>query len=51
MYQLKQDSLIAKLYSRDFMLLEKELPVKYKNLRNPQTKCFRLDYKHIGEIK
>ena len=51
MQQLKPDSVITKLYSRDFIKLERELHNRYKKYRLPQTEYFRLNVNHIKEIK
>jgi len=51
MRQLKPDNIIAKLYTRDFLKLEKELHNRYKKYRIPQTEYFRLDDNHLKEIK
>ena len=51
MQQLKPDSVVAKLYSRDFLKLERELHNRYKNYRIPQTEYFRLNVNHVNEIK
>ena len=51
MQQLKPDSVIAKLYSRDFIKLERELHNRYKKYRIPQTEYFRLNVDHVNEIK
>ena len=51
MQQLKPDSVITKLYSRDFIKLERELHNRYKKYRLPQTEYFRLSVTHIKEIK
>ena len=51
MRQLKPDNVIAKLYSRDFVKLEKELHNRYKKYRIPQTEYFRLKDSHLKEIK
>ncbi|MBW3042042.1 hypothetical protein DNJ73_05340 [Prochlorococcus marinus XMU1408] len=51
MRQLKPDYIVAKLYSDQFKKLEKEFHQRYKNVRIPQTEYFRLDQKHIREIK
>ena len=51
MRQLKPDSVILKLYSREFKELERELHKRYSNVRIPQTEYFRLDHKQIKEIK
>ena len=51
MRQLKPDNVIAKLYSNDFVKLERELHKRYKKFRIPQTEYFRLDDYHLKEIK
>ena len=51
MQQLKPDSVIVKLYSRDFIKLERELHNRYKKYRIPQTEYFRLNVDHVNEIK
>ena len=51
MRQLKPDDVVAKLYSRDFMNLERELHQRYKKFRIPQTEYFRLNKSHLKEIK
>tara|TARA_B100000214_G_scaffold63906_1_gene42113 strand:- start:658 stop:1200 length:543 start_codon:yes stop_codon:yes gene_type:complete len=51
MQQLKPDSVVAKLYSRDFLKLERELHNRYKQFRIPQTEYFRLNVYHVNEIK
>ena len=51
MRQLKPDSLIAKLYSKNYQQLERELHKRYKNVRIPQSEYFRLDHLQIKEIK
>ena len=51
MRQLKPDSIISKLYSKDFKKLEREFHKRYKNVRIPQTEYFRLDNKQIKDIK
>ena len=51
MRQLKPDSIVAKLYCSDFLLLEKEFHKRYKNFRIPQTEYFRLEKCHVNEIK
>ncbi len=51
MRQLKPDNVIAKLYSRNYLKLERELHDKYKEYRIPQTEYFRLQNKHLKEIK
>ena len=51
MRQLKPDNVIAKLYSNEFVKLEKELHKRYKKFRIPQTEYFRLDDYHLKEIK
>ena len=50
MRQLKPDNVIAKLYSNDFLKLERELHKRYKKFRIPQTEYFRLDDYHLKEI-
>ena len=49
--QLKPDYVIAKLYTSDYLILEKELHNRYKKFRIPQTEYFRLDDYHLIEIK
>ena len=51
MRQLKPDNVIAKLYSSDFIKLERELHIRYKKFRIPQTEYFRLEKFHLKEIK
>ena len=51
MCQLKPDNVVAKLYTSDFVKLEKELHNRYKKYRIPQTEYFRLENYHIKEIK
>ena len=51
MQQLKPDSVVAKLYSRDFLKLERELHNRYKQFRIPQTEYFRLRQYHLQERK
>ncbi len=51
MKQLKPDNIIAKLFTRDFMGLERELHHRYKKFRIPQTEYFRLEDHHLKEIK
>tara|TARA_B100000965_G_scaffold82919_1_gene66417 strand:- start:3507 stop:4049 length:543 start_codon:yes stop_codon:yes gene_type:complete len=51
MRQLKPDNVVVKVYSSDFKELEREFHKRYKNVRIPQTEYFRLDHKHIREIK
>ena len=51
MRQLKPDDVVAKLYTRDFVKLEKELHYRYKKYRIPQTEYFRLKDYHLKEIK
>ena len=50
MKQLKPDNVIAKLYTRDFVKLERELHNRYKKFRIPQTEYFRLEDCHLNEI-
>ena len=51
MRQLKPDNVIAKLYTSDYIKLEKELHYRFKEYRIPQTEYFRLDNSHLREIK
>ena len=51
MRQLKPDNIVAKLYTSDFMKLERELHNRYKKFRIPQTEYFRLEKYHLKEIK
>ena len=51
MRQLKPDSILIKLYSSDYMQLEREFHKKYKCVRIPQSEYFRLDNVQIREIK
>ncbi len=51
MRQLKPDKVVAKLYTSDFLKLERELHNRYKKFRIPQTEYFRLEDYHIKEIK
>ncbi len=51
MRQLKPDNVIAKLYTSDFLKLERELHIRYKEFRIPQTEYFRLKDYHLKEIK
>ena len=51
MRQLKPDSVVAKLYTSNFIKLERELHHRYKNFRIPQTEYFRLEKQHLKEIK
>tara|TARA_Y100001968_G_scaffold19757_1_gene15524 strand:+ start:631 stop:1173 length:543 start_codon:yes stop_codon:yes gene_type:complete len=51
MRQLKPDIIVAKIYTRDFVKLERELHIRYKKFRIPQTEYFRLEDKHLKEIK
>ena len=51
MQQLKPDNIILKLYTSDFLKLEKELHNRYKKFRIPQTEYFRLQNYHLREIK
>ena len=51
MRQLKPDNVIAKLYTSDYIKLEKELHNRYKEYRIPQTEYFRLENSHLREIK
>ena len=51
MRQLKPDNVVAKLYTREYLKLEKELHNRYKHFRIPQTEYFRLNNSHLKEIK
>ena len=51
MLQLKPDNVVIKLYTSDFLKLEKELHNRYKKFRIPQTEYYRLDEYHIREIR
>ena len=51
MRKLKPDNVIAKLYTSDYIKLERELHYRYKEYRIPQTEYFRLDNSHLREIK
>ena len=51
MRQLRPDCVISKLYTDNFIKLEKEFHKRYKDLRIPQTEYFRLQNIHIKEIK
>ena len=51
MRQLKPDNVVAKLYTSDFLKLERELHKRYKKYRIPQTEYFRLENRHLREIK
>ena len=51
MRQLKPDKIVAKLYTSDFLKLERELHNRYKKFRIPQTEYFRLEDYHLKEIK
>ncbi len=51
MRQLKPDKIVAKLYTSNFLKLEKELHERYKTFRIPQTEYFRLEDYHLNEIK
>ena len=51
MRQLRPDNVVARLYSSDFMKLERELHNRYKKFRIPQTEYFRLKDYHLQEIK
>ena len=50
MKQLKPDKVVAKIYTTNFMKLERELHKRYKDVRIPQTEYFRLNPNHIREI-
>ena len=51
MRQLKPDKVVAKLYTSDFLKLERELHIRYKKFRIPQTEYFRLNNYHLNEIR
>ena len=51
MRQLKPDNVVSKLYTSNFLILEKELHNRYKKYRIPQTEYFRLEDYHLKEIK
>ena len=51
MRHLKPDNVVVKLYTGDFVKLEKELHNRYKKFRIPQTEYFRLEKSHLKEIK
>ena len=51
MRQLKPDKVVAKFYTTDFVILERELHNRYKKFRIPQTEYFRLANSHVKEIK
>ncbi|WP_413677910.1 GIY-YIG nuclease family protein [Prochlorococcus sp. MIT 0916] len=51
MRQLKPDNVVAKLYTIEFVKLERELHNRYKKFRIPQTEYFRLENSHLKEIK
>jgi len=51
MRQLKPDKVVAKLYTGDYLELERELHNRYKKFRIPQTEYFRLKNIHLKEIK
>ena len=51
MRQLKPDNVVLKIYTEDFVKLERELHIRYKKFRIPQTEYFRLENSHLKEIK
>ena len=51
MKQLKPDNIVTKLYTSEYVKLEKELHNRYKKYRIPQTEYFRLKDFHLKEIK
>ena len=51
MRQLKPDNVVAKLYTGNYVKLERELHYRYKKFRIPQTEYFRLKNSHLNEIK
>ncbi len=50
MRQLKPDKLIVKLYLKNYRQLEKELHMRYRNVRIPQTEYFRLDSLQLKDL-
>ena len=51
MRQLRPDNVVLKLFTSDFIKLERELHNRYKKFRIPQTEYFRLEPYHLKEIK
>ena len=51
MRQLKPDNVVAKLYTSNYIELEREFHNRYKRFRIPQTEYFRLEKSHLKEIK
>ena len=51
MRQLKPDKVIAKLYSKEYKKLERELHKRYNSIRIPQTEYFRLNHHQVNELK
>ena len=50
MRQLKPDNVIAKLYTSDYIKLERDLHYRYKEYRIPQTEYFRFNKKQVKEV-
>ena len=50
MLQLKPEYIVAKLYSTQFVKLERELHRRYKKYRIPQTEYFRLIKNQIEQV-
>ncbi len=50
MRQLKPDTIVAKLYTKNFKALEKYFHKKYKRVRLPQTEYFRLNHFQIRDF-
>ena len=51
MQQLKPDKVLARIYSVNFKMLERDLHKRYSSVRIPQTEYFRLNDSEINEIK
>ncbi len=51
MRQLKPDNVVAKVYTSEYLKIERELHYRYKEYRIPQTEYFRLHNSHLKEIK
>ena len=49
--QLKPDAIIAILETNDFLLIEKQLHKRYKDVRIPQTEYFRLTPSQLADCK
>ena len=50
MRQLKPDKVVSKLYTCEFVKLERELHLRYKKYRIPQTEYFMLTSKQVLEV-